>query len=544
MNNFNEGENIELKKTTAEKEAAMQDLCAFANKNGGKIYFGIDPSGKILGQQISDNTLRHISDLINSSFDPKIYPLLNIETLNNKKVLVIDIPNEICSDKPYRYKGIAYKRVGSESQKMSRNEEIQMWQAKTPMKDYTALTIEVDRLENYIDILEVEKLKNILKSQNKTQYSEISLEDLIISLDLCKKENGKFFLTYAGILIIGKAEIIQKFIPGHEVIYQEFDEDDVKYVKREDFKGSFISILEKITEYIQVNNKFFQIKIGLFRFDFQQFPLAAIREAILNAFIHRDFILQSPIYINKYKDRVEIKNIGGFLGNITPGNIIHHQSILRNELLAKVFQKIGLVERGGFGVDIIYREMLSNGKMPPEYTAYPDSIILTLYDQSFDEYFAKFVASYEKKNSKFSIDELIILSYLRKKKDISLKEADKLTQRLNLNRTSLILEDMVKRCLLERSSRTFYKLSYSTYQQLEKTIDYFRDRGIDKRKYKEILIDFINDNGKITNSQTQQLLGMSVDQAKRYLQALVKSKVLRLEGAKGMHRKDSYYVLV
>ena len=94
-----ESNKIEFKKSTAELKRALEDLCAFANSGEGTVYFGIDDSGKVVGQNISGATMTRVSTTILSSIEPRVYPNIDIETIKDKTVLVVEVknnPDETC----------------------------------------------------------------------------------------------------------------------------------------------------------------------------------------------------------------------------------------------------------------------------------------------------------------------------------------------------------------------------------------------------------------------------------------------------------------
>ena len=126
--------------------------------------------------------------------------------------------------------------------------------------------------------------------------------------------------TIAGILLVGKKEIIQEAIPSHEVVYLHM-KNDVEYDLRKDYKEGIISILEGLEKIIESFNKIITVKSGLFHYEIQDFPKEVYREAILNALLHRGYTRGEGVFIKHYSDHMEISNPGGFIGGITPENV-------------------------------------------------------------------------------------------------------------------------------------------------------------------------------------------------------------------------------
>jgi ATP-dependent DNA helicase RecG len=132
------------------------------------------------------------------------------------------------------------------------------------------------------------------------------------------------------------------------------------------------------------------------------------REAVLNAVTHRGYFLRQGIQIGLFRDRMEVISPGGFIGNITPENILRHPPLHRNELLARIFQTVGLVNRVGLGVDRIYEGLLRFGKDLPRYSADEAHVKLAIPFETQDT-FALFVAGEERRGKHLDLDDLIIL---------------------------------------------------------------------------------------------------------------------------------------
>jgi ATP-dependent DNA helicase RecG len=122
-----ESSKIELKKSTAELKHSLESICAFANGGEGIVYFGVDDKGKVVGQEISDATIKRVSTTILSSIEPTVFPNVFEDEINGKKVLVIEIKN--ATHIPYYLKGKVYKRVGTSNVVLS-NREIRKMVAK------------------------------------------------------------------------------------------------------------------------------------------------------------------------------------------------------------------------------------------------------------------------------------------------------------------------------------------------------------------------------------------------------------------------------
>src|SRR5574341_2284236 len=117
---FGESETLEFKKSLTQQDEALKAAAAFANGNGGWILFGVKPDGSVIGVDIGVNTLENLAGAFQQQTDPIIYPSINTLVIEGRTVIAVRVPAG--SDKPYTYKGIAYKRVGRTSQQLKRSE--------------------------------------------------------------------------------------------------------------------------------------------------------------------------------------------------------------------------------------------------------------------------------------------------------------------------------------------------------------------------------------------------------------------------------------
>jgi len=112
-----ESETVEFKKSTGELKNALEDICAFANHRGGTLIFGVGPEGNVIGQDVSNSTIEKVTTQILNLISPKIYPLITRVEIDGKQCLVVELENNF--EKPYFYKGKAYKRVGTSNSFLS-----------------------------------------------------------------------------------------------------------------------------------------------------------------------------------------------------------------------------------------------------------------------------------------------------------------------------------------------------------------------------------------------------------------------------------------
>lgn len=338
--NFLENEVIEFKKTTGELKEGIISIVSILNKHqGGKLYFGIKDNGEIIGQDVSSKTIREVSKAISENIEPKIYPTVNKVKLNDKDCILVEFEGD---DIPYLAFGRAYMRVGDEDRQLSMKEirkiilkdenEIGKWESK--VSDYT------------IDDIDEELLKEFIEKGRKAKrinFPYTNKEEILKKLSLVNKNNE---LLNAGYILFAKEAKLemQMAIFATETKLTFLDIDQVF--------GNIFELIETGEGYIRKNIKWpVNFKSGgMERVEIPEIPLEAIREAIINSLIHRDFKNPKSNEVAIYKDRVEIFNPGEFPEGYKPEDFIKGEgSIPRNPLIANTLYLSKDIEKWGSG---------------------------------------------------------------------------------------------------------------------------------------------------------------------------------------------------
>lgn len=338
---FKETETIELKRSTAELKEAIISVAAILNKHGnGELYFGIKDDGTVLGQQISAKTLREISQAILENIEPKIYPKIQSLKIQQKTCVKVSFEGK---DAPYFAYGRAYMRTADESRQLSARELEHLIIKKN--KDKLHWDTEICRQAKLSDI-SVEKLKIFLKAAG-LRYD--SIRNALGKLKLLS--GGK--LLNAAVILFAKQP--QDFFPNAKLRCAVFGGTDTSYiVDRKEFEGDLFCLIEKAQEYILEKTNLGMKLEGLRRVDVPEIEKDAFREAIINAFCHRDYREYDSVNIAVFKDRLEIRNPGLLYGDLTIEKITSKMvSERRNELIAELFHRIHFIEKWGRGIRLI-----------------------------------------------------------------------------------------------------------------------------------------------------------------------------------------------
>ena len=226
----------------------------------------------------------------------------------------------------------------------------------------------IDSNVDVFDSLEVDRLKQLITAYNgEKSLLTLTDEELYKALGLVREQNGTLYPTIAGILLIGKVEAIKQYVPTHAAAFQVLEGTEVKY--NDDFMLPLLQTIERLNNNLETRNHEEEIDIGLFRESVPDFDKRAIREALVNAFSHRDYAKMGRVRVALSDDGLTIANPGGFIEGVSIKNLLTAEPHGRNPLLADILKRIGLAERTGRGIDRIFEGSLIFGRPLPDYSA-------------------------------------------------------------------------------------------------------------------------------------------------------------------------------
>ena len=504
---------------------AVDELIAFANTNGGTVYFGIEDDGTVTG--CTNYDCQKILEAIYDKTRPSLFCDINELSYEGHVILAISVNSNgtvyATTD------GRCLKRLGKNS-KPYFPDEIRDNYLTLQNPDFSGQLLP-ESSKNDIDLLSVYKLKEKLTIRDpQSTLKDMENMALLRDLGLLRNDNGIDRLTVAGLLFIGKETSIRRLLPQAEVIYLHYDKSNFEeYDSRIDMVQPIISVLDRLTEKIQNENRIINIQVGLFRMEVQDFPEKVFQEALLNALSHRDYQNTGSIYVKHYPDKIVIESPGGFVDGITEKNIITHPSIPRNKLIAETLQRLKYVQRTGQGVDIIFKEMLSMGKPFPEYTVFDDAVLLTLESAIDNIEFVKFIVNEQEESQKIlSLSELMILRYLVDNKRIKLSEVKNLTQ-VSLSEAKKNCMKLVKNGLVEIVGKE-YMLTARVYHEMKSDIVYTQDQTVTYIKAKSRIIEYLAKNYFITNEEIRDLCGFTKQQARHTTDKMRAEGIISLVG--------------
>jgi len=333
-----ESETVEFKTSLAELKQGLISLVAMLNKHGqADLWFGVSPSGKPVSLTVIEKTLREVSQALGAHIDPRLYPEITSVDVAGKTCLRVQATGH---QKPYLAHGRAYIRVADEDRQMSARE-----------------------LESLI----LKRNSAALRWDNEpcatalTELSETKIRSFLERAGLPWGNDGNSTtnaLTKLGLLQDGKLLNAARLFFADQPIQLRCavfaSTTSATILDRHDFDGDILELIEEAEKYILKNIHIGMRLEGMRRVDVPEIARAALREAIINAFCHRDWRHPDYIQIAIYKNRVEIRNPGGLFEGLTfeemrRGNVSHR----RNPLIADLFRRIEMVEAWGRGMPLI-----------------------------------------------------------------------------------------------------------------------------------------------------------------------------------------------
>lgn len=518
-------------------------VVAFANTEGGDLYLGIEDSGEVTGVHkehnnhttlaafIANNTLPPVS--VRAEIIEDIHPVLKISVPKSYNGIVATISGKVLRRR--------IKADGTPENVPMYPAEFASRLSELRMIDYSAMPVLECSIDDF-DPLEIEHLRNVILSYNgERSLLDLSDEDLFKALGLVRDFNGQLVPTITGLLLIGRIDALKCHIPTHTSSFQVLSGTDVKV--NEDMCLPLLSTIDKINTYMDAWNPEQEIEMGLFRISIPDFNKRAFREALVNAFSHRDYSKMGRVRIAINDDGITIANPGGFIEGVSIKNLLTAEPHGRNPQLADALKRIGLAEKTGRGIDRIYEGSLLYGNPLPDYSnSTPVTVSLFIPRSKPDPQIAKLVSSEQNRLGRpLSLNTLLVLNVL---KDMPRSNLTDLAESVNLSEiaTKAILDNSIECGIVDiygsGRNRT-YILSPKVYSTKSKRIGYVRQVDIDETRYPELIINLAKTNEFISRADVVQLLHVDNNKAYRLLKSLVDQGVLEPIN-KGRYAKYHY----
>lgn len=499
------------------KVLARSAAC-FANSEGGVLIIGVRDS--VAGPDAFDG-----SDLDNSEIVSRIYGLtepslvviaeeLEFEGHRLTKILVPSSPDI------HQVSGVAPERIGSECQAMSasriaavqqdrRGDDWSVKDSGIPMEDASPVAIELAR----------EMIRQSSDSERRA-WADLGWSDLCRRLGVSSEGN----LTNGGAML---------FCDGGEV--------HVHYTRRvqtagllsanEQVSGPGLWALRRTLELIDTRiDRTAIILPGGTQLFIGDLPEGAVREAVVNAVMHRDYRDSAPIQVEHGDGTLRVTSPGGFVSGVTLDNVLTVSSRSRNKSLVDAIRGLGLGEAAGVGVDRMYAAMTAIGHGPPTFSTDGEHVEIVFNGGPPNEPVTRFVAGLPE-NQRNNPDVLLTIMYLLTNRIATAKKMSKLMQKSEREAEDILMQLSASGApLLERTADTArsrrgeYRLVGAAVRSLGVAVRYRARSGDDTDRK---IIEMVREAGSITGRMVQTMFDVTPTTASRILSDLVDRRILR-----------------
>lgn len=420
---FRETEIVELKSIVMDD--IKKEIIAFANCDGGTLYVGVADDGKVLGVENADECALQISNMVRDAVKPDVTMFIHYETLECDGKAVVAVNIQRGTNRPYylakkglRPEGV-YVRQGYSSVPATDTAIRQM------IKETDGDSFENMRSINQALTFEATKKefekRNVVFGQPQMQTLKIvSADGIYTNLGLLLSEQCLHTI---------KAAVF-------EGINQNVFKD------RREFSGSLMQQLNDVYDYIDFHNQTHATFRKLLRIDTRDYPEVAVREALLNTLVHRDYSFRASTLISIYDDRIEFVSIGGLLPGLELDDLMMGVSVCRNPHLANVFYRLQLIEAYGTGMKKIMGAY-ANALVQPKIKTTNNAFKIILPNVNFTPKAAEVHKDFEKAaDLALDSNEEKVLQFLREHRMITRKETQTLLE-VSQSTAGRILKAMV-----------------------------------------------------------------------------------------------------
>ena len=412
---FIESEVVEL------KVEVVGDICkeviAFANTKGGTLYIGVSNDGNVLGVKNADQVILQLNNMIRDSIKPDVTMFVGYENqhVGDKDIIAVTIQKG--TDRPYY--------LGSKGLKPS-GVYVRNGTSSDPATD-TAIR----RMIKETDGDSFESMRS-LEQNLSFEAAEKQFEKQNIPFDAAKMQT--LGMISADGIYSNVALLLSDQCPSTIKAATFSGEDKGTFQDRREFDGSLFQQMEELYSYLDMRNQTKATFDGLYRIDTRDYPEDALREALLNSLVHRDYSFRASTLVSVYVDRIEFVSVGGLPSGIELDDIMLGLSVCRNPKLAAIFYRLQLIEAYGTGMPKIMNAY-ADTELKPKIEVSSNAFKITLPNKNTGENKAAILASTPQSNEKLILDFIgshghIVRSDVDRLLDVSQATANRILKRM------------------------------------------------------------------------------------------------------------------
>lgn len=488
----------------------------FANAEGGTVVLGVNDKATTRPQALvgaDEYSIDQVRAGIFQRTQPQLTPFVSEVEQDGVTLFLIDVPAgvEPCSNTA----GLATRRVGKECRPFTPDQQREMRAARGQI-DWSADPCGVQL--NELAPLELERMRRLLRDGGDDELANLRDLPLLQALRLVASDGTA---TNAALLLLGSETEIAHRVPAYGYSYQFRPTAGSEAVSRFRGQAPLLAAVELVLDAVQRRIELRPLNMaGGVQIELFDYPVRAVRELVVNAFIHRSYQALGSVDVEHTPERLVVTSPGGLVSGVTPSNILTQPSTPRYRLLTETVAACHLAERTGQGIDRAYREMLRLGKTPP---VFEDTGLLArgiLSGGMGNDAFARFVSDLPSELSG-DVEVLLILSMLRERPSVDAKRAADVIQRNVLQAQDVLSRLAESRGALLEPTRSSVRKQFPVYRlrpdplaALARAVAY-RRRTVDQ--IDEKVIEHLREYGFVTNRTLQRMFDMHVFAARNLL---------------------------
>jgi len=367
---------VEFKEEKVHSDDLAAEMVAFANADGGRILLGISDKKDIKGVLNADKEMERVENISYNNCQPAVAVSIEKIRVNKKIILCIYIAKG--PERPYKTnRGVYYVRKSSGKRQATREELLRLYQATSSIH-YDELPV----LATSIDDLDILYFRKFFESFYSTKIEDmnIDLNRLLENMKVLTWMDDKLVFTIGGYLLFGLNP--QRHLPFCKITIAKFDGTEVgEEFEKKDLEGK---LEEQIDGADRILNQYIKTMVKIKGFENelkQEIPKEVLREAVVNAIVHRDYHIASQVRIFIFNDRIEIITPGKLPNTVTLENIRFGIHAERNPLIVSYLAKMGYMTQIGTGIIRMIRLLKEHTGKEPEFEERDHQFIVRIWRQ-------------------------------------------------------------------------------------------------------------------------------------------------------------------
>lgn len=518
---FFESQTLEFKQPKPNVKETLTLLAdaavCFANADGGTIVLGVNDRATSRAQAFVGADGAYSIDVVRRGIFDRTSP--NLTTFayeieeEEVRLVVIDVPSGLLPHS--NSSGTATRRLGKECRPFPPDQQRELLMARGQL-DWSAQSSGLGA--NAISSTELDRLRRLLATAGSSELASARRPRLLDALSLMHSDGS---LTNAAVLLLVEEDELGNAIPAHGYSYQYRRTAGSEATTRFRQGRPLLAAIESLLDAVAGRAEIRPLSLaGGVQLQLVDYPMDAVRELVVNAFIHRSYDAPGTVDVEHTPERLSVTSPGGLVAGVTPANILTAPSTPRHRLLAEVVTRTRIAERTGQGVDRAYREMLRAGKEPP---LFEDSGLVTrvvLAGGIGNDAFVRFISDLPPSLAS-DVEILLALSALRTRSTVDAKRLAQVIQR-SPNEAQDVLDRLASEevGVIEATRGTVrrrvpsYRLRSEPLAALARAVGY-RRRTTDQTDAK--VIEHVREYGFVTNRTLQRMFDIDIFAARNLL---------------------------